>query len=231
MGLEQSEALRQALAGMEAAEVPLLLPDLSQYTTVTTDPLHGREGLLSRELFNATHYMLDGADNTFWTLQRKWHDDLHVRGVMRDVLGSHADSAGSVLYESTLLAEQRQASVAFVAARLLLDPYSPHQVVFAVWDDGRQYDSEGELHAAFSKDSIWDLTSHPPRPVGYDMEGSVPTTLIRSVTEEFRGRLTVMSGRNRLDVTHNDDDGHIFRTSSFPEVAGTVLVARLARSE
>ena len=190
------------------------------------------EGLVRPAAYNLTDQ-----NAGYWSdLIEKWNEHAPKETLERQLGRYGGVAATHILGEYILLAKQNhQATVAYTAAKCLVGAHVEHpETVLTMWDNGRPYKSATALQRRFQTDTFWDLrTVEAVHHVqagseNEDLESAVaPTVIVRNVAELFDGTLTILSGKHRLDVTYDQDEGYIFNRRRTLAITGNLLVARL----
>ncbi|HEY4963180.1 MAG TPA: hypothetical protein VIH90_00600 [Candidatus Saccharimonadales bacterium] len=226
----QTETLNldAAIQAWQVAEFPLIPEEEGQhYTSVVNRPEHGRESLLPVSLFTPTEYDLADVHNAVHEIKDVWLWEAHVHSILQSNLGKTQGTRFSTHILSELLiiaANQHKATTSFSAARFLVGAEAEQETVVSLWDNGQEYPTSEALKLAFSEDQYGDLKGSTSGKVS--AEAPWPTLVVKNVLGALDGRLSILSGDLRTEVTKVDDEFTFTAVPSEP-ITGNLVIAHL----
>lgn len=218
----------QAVEAWEFTDFPMLSPDdTTELVKVTSRKLCGQEGYLPSALFLPTRYELDDFSRASNGIRDTWRDNPHVAAVMERHLGPHASRMSTHIFEemARLSSGDHKASVGYTAGRIMVDAESAHATYVSLWDNGKEYESSGEIMDAFTLDGWHDLLADGPVE-GSARGGSWPTLILRNTVKVFNGTLTVASGANSVEMRGENED-YTFIPRKIPPILGNLVTVKL----
>jgi hypothetical protein len=227
----RDRASENARHAWEVADFPLIPEDSdSKFVSVSAEP-HGREGLLPVSLFKPRRYNLGDPSAALNAIKIAWELNPHVGGVLEANLGDHGRRLGShVLSELVIIAaDQHRARTAFTAARIIVGKDVQQETLVSLWDNGLQYGSEEAITDGFKEGEFWRYAGTRPKEIS-DSTPGWPHLVVRNATAALGGTLTVMSGANRVDITHSDDQ-YVYTPIETEPIVGNLVIARVPHIE
>jgi len=216
-----------AVKAMQSANFPLLENrEGVDFTVITNRESYGREGLLPVELFQPKAFNMRNVHQGTINAANPWQSNIHAGAVLKATLGEYGERAIShVLGESLLLAgHQHEATKVVTASRLLAEGETTPSVLFAVWDNGKQYVSPQHMEYTFSEDSFGTLNGERRFPVTDKNVG--PTLIAKTALDTFGGELAVYSGENKMEIVRGANE-YAFQFTKIAPIVGNLLVSRL----